>query len=172
MSHFLFGTAGTEEDIPLSSYQSLDLCLGTWPCQLENFSSPRPPPIAVVQLPGRVLLFVTPWTGAHRLLCEWSHALLQGILPTQRLNPGLSHRRQIRNRLSHPGSPVSPYRLLMQTLRGPHEAPPLCNTLPFETGDLLLTNRKHKCDRECVTCIQPGDSLSCWMCWGIHRART
>lgn len=48
----------------------------------------------------------------------------------------------------------------------------MCNTLPFETGDLLLTNRKHKCDRECVTCIQPGDSLSCWMCWGIHRART
>ena len=33
------------------------------------------------------------------------HALLQGILPTQRLNPGLPHCRQILNCLSHQGSP-------------------------------------------------------------------
>ena len=34
-----------------------------------------------------------------------SHALLQGIFPTQRSNPGLPHCRQILYRLSHQGSP-------------------------------------------------------------------
>ena len=33
------------------------------------------------------------------------HALLQGIFPTQGLNPGLSHCRQILYHLSHQGSP-------------------------------------------------------------------
>ena len=33
------------------------------------------------------------------------HALLQGIFPTQGLNPGLSHCRQILYQLSHQGSP-------------------------------------------------------------------
>ena len=35
------------------------------------------------------------------------HALLQGIFPTQGLNPGLSHCRQILYSLNHPGSPFS-----------------------------------------------------------------
>ena len=34
-----------------------------------------------------------------------SHTLLQGIFPTQVLNPGLPHCRQILYPLSHPGSP-------------------------------------------------------------------
>ena len=34
-----------------------------------------------------------------------SRSLLQGIFPTQGLNPGLSHRRQIPYQLSHQGSP-------------------------------------------------------------------
>ena len=34
-----------------------------------------------------------------------NHSLLQGILPTQGLNPGLLHCRQILYRLSHQGSP-------------------------------------------------------------------
>ena len=33
------------------------------------------------------------------------HALLQGIFPTQGLNPGLPHCRWILHRLSHQGSP-------------------------------------------------------------------
>ena len=47
--------------------------------------------------PSRVRLFVTLWTVATRLLCPWDspgkntrvgcHALLQGIFPTQGLNP-------------------------------------------------------------------------------------
>ena len=71
---------------------------GPWgPANWKIFLHPHPPPIAVVQLPGRVLLFVTPWTGAHRLLCPWDspgkntgvgcHAFLQGIFPTQGLEP-------------------------------------------------------------------------------------
>ena len=39
-----------------------------------------------------------------------SHALLQGIFPTQGSNPGLPHCRRILYRLSHQGSPVS-YRI-------------------------------------------------------------
>ena len=50
-----------------------------------------------------------------RLLCPWnspgqstgvgSHSLLQGIFPTQGLNPGLPHCRWILHPLSHWGSP-------------------------------------------------------------------
>ena len=50
-----------------------------------------------------------------RLLCPWDssgkntgmgcHALLQGIFPTQGLNPSLPHCRQILYQLSHWGSP-------------------------------------------------------------------
>ena len=50
-----------------------------------------------------------------RLLCSWDspakntgvgcHALLQGIFPTQGLNPGLLHCRQILYQPSHQGSP-------------------------------------------------------------------
>ena len=36
------------------------------------------------------------------------HALLQGIFPTQGLNPGLPHCRQILHHLSHQGSPKTP----------------------------------------------------------------
>ena len=35
-----------------------------------------------------------------------SHSLLQGIFPTQGLNPGLPHCRKILYRLSHQGSPI------------------------------------------------------------------
>ena len=68
-------------------------------CMLSHFS--------------HVQLFVTPWTVAcHTPLSMgfsrqeyWSgcHALLQGIFPTQGLNPGLPHCRQTLYRLSHQG---------------------------------------------------------------------
>ena len=67
----------------LEWFVSTSLLSGT--CRLSCFS--------------RVRLFVTPWTIAHRLLCPWDspgknigvgcHALLQGICPTQGLNPRL-----------------------------------------------------------------------------------
>ena len=62
-------------------------------------------------------VFATPWTGAHqaplRIPMEFSRQeywsgllfLLQGIFPTQELNPGLLHCRRILYQLSHQGSP-------------------------------------------------------------------
>ena len=63
-----------------------------------------------------VQLFVTPWTVAHQ--APWSrdfpgmntgvgcHSLLQGIFPTQGLNTGLLHCRQIFYHVSHQGSSI------------------------------------------------------------------
>ena len=61
------------------------------------------------------LILVTLWTVASRLLCPRGFLgkrtgmgcrfLLQGIFPTQELNPGLLHCRQILYRLSHKESP-------------------------------------------------------------------
>jgi len=60
-------------------------------------------------------LTVSDSLGPHRLYSPWnslcqntgvgSHSLLQGISPTQGLNPGLPHCRQILYKLSHKGSP-------------------------------------------------------------------
>ena len=59
--------------------------------------------------------------GLHpaRLLCPWGfsreehwvvcHALLQGIFPTQRSNPGLPHCRWILYQLNHQGSHIYTY---------------------------------------------------------------
>ena len=62
------------------------------------------------KLLSHIQLSVTPWTVAHRLLCPWDfpdkntgagcHSLLQGIFPTEGLNQGLLHRRQILYHLS------------------------------------------------------------------------
>jgi len=51
-----------------------------------------------------------PGSSVHRILqakiLKWGcHSLLQGIFPTQRLNPGLLYCRQILYCLSHQGSP-------------------------------------------------------------------
>ena len=64
---------------------------------------------------NRVQLFATPWTVPARLLCPWnspskntavgSQYLLQGIFPTQGLNPGLPHFRQILYHLNQQQSP-------------------------------------------------------------------
>ena len=65
--------------------------------------------------------YLTLWLNGlepARLLCPWDspgknteggcHALLQGIFPTQGLNPGLPHCRRILYCLSHQGSPRIP----------------------------------------------------------------
>ena len=62
-----------------------------------------------------VLLFAIPWTVARQAPLSMgfkrkntgvgSHALLPGISPTQGLNPGLLHCRQILHHLSNQGSP-------------------------------------------------------------------
>ena len=62
---------------------------------------------------GHVRVFVTPWTAAHWPLCPGDSqgkntgvdclSLLQGIFPTQGLNPDLTHGRQILYQLTHQG---------------------------------------------------------------------
>ena len=61
------------------------------------------------------LTLATPWTVAHQVPLPWDVSgkntgvdcplLLQGIFPTQEVNPGLLHCRQILYRLSYEGSP-------------------------------------------------------------------
>jgi len=46
------------------------------------------------------------------------HALLQGIIPTQGLNPGLPHCRQIIYQLSHQGKPREATREVRRLLLG------------------------------------------------------
>ena len=47
----------------------------------------------------------SPWNSSGQNTEMGSHSLLQGIFPTQGLNPGLLHCRQILYQLSHKGSP-------------------------------------------------------------------
>ena len=62
----------------------------------------------------QLCLFVTPWTVAYQAPLPWNfpskniglgcHSLLQGIFPTQGLNLGRLHCRQILYQLSHQGT--------------------------------------------------------------------
>ena len=58
------------------------------------------------------------------------HFLLQGIFPTQELNPGLLHCRQIFYQLSHEGSPLYP----MRSPYCPRKPPPPLTPLLQGTG--------------------------------------
>ena len=94
----------------------------TWPaltvdfnceCMLTEFSQ-----FSSVQSLSHVRLFATPWTVQSMKFSRpeyWSGSLslLQGIFPTQGLNPGLLHWRRILYQLSHKGrSPISLKKLL------------------------------------------------------------
>ena len=48
----------------------------------------------------------SPWNSPGQNIGVGSLSLLQGIFPTQGLNPGLSHCRQILYQLSYEGSPI------------------------------------------------------------------
>ena len=48
----------------------------------------------------------SPWNSPSQNTGVGNHSLLQGIFPTQRLNPGLLHCRLILYQLSHRGSLV------------------------------------------------------------------
>ena len=62
-----------------------------------------------VRLPGHGLYgLYSPWNSPGQNTGVGSHSLLQGIFPTQGLNPGLLHCTQILYRLSHQGSPQFP----------------------------------------------------------------
>ena len=73
-----------------------------------------------------VQLFATPWTVAYRLLHPWDfpgksagvdcYFLLQGIFPTQGSNPSLPHCRQTLYHLSHQGSPLFVWTVLITAI--------------------------------------------------------
>ena len=79
--------------------------------------------LVVVQLLSSVRLLQPHGLQPTRLLCPWDspgkntgvdcHFLLQGIFPTQELNPGLLHCRQIFYQLNYQGSPISIMLLLL-----------------------------------------------------------
>ena len=58
-----------------------------------------------------VCLLATPWTAPGQNTGTHSLSLLQGIFPTQGLNPGLSHCRWILYQLTHQGSPPRTWRV-------------------------------------------------------------
>jgi len=51
--------------------------------------------------------FLCPWNSSGKNTGVGCHSLLQGIFPTQGLNPSLLHCRQISYPMSHQGRPVS-----------------------------------------------------------------
>ena len=51
-------------------------------------------------------LLLCPWNSPGKSTGVGSHSLLQGLVPTQGSNPGLTHCRQILYNLSHEGSPL------------------------------------------------------------------
>ena len=55
--------------------------------------------------------FLSPWDFPSKNTGIGRHSLLQGLLPTQGLNPYLLHRKQILYRLSHQGSSTCMYML-------------------------------------------------------------
>ena len=86
----------------------------------------------------------SPWNSPGQNTGVGSLSLLQGIFPTQGLNPGLLHRRQILYQLSHQGSP--------QILE--------CIAYPFSSGSSQPGNRTR------VSCIAGGFFTS----WAIREA--
>ena len=155
---------------------------------------------ACVLSQSRVWLFGTPWTVA-RLLCPWDspgkdtgvgcHALLQGIFPTQRSNPGLLHCSWILYHLSHHGSPYKYTAVAAAAVKSPqsdsvrpHWWQPTRLPRPWDspgkkTGvgcHFLLQCMKVKSEREVaqsrptlsdtIDCSPPGSSVR-----GIFQAR-
>ena len=88
-----------------------------------------------------------------RFLCPWnspgkntvgSQSLLQGIFPTQRLNPGLPHRKQIPYCLSHQGSPsdtINSVQLL--------SCPTLCYPMDCSTPGFPVHHQPWACSNSC-----------------------
>ena len=85
----------------------------------------------------------TPWNSPGQNTGMGTLSLLQGIFPTQGLNPGLPHCRQILNQLSHQGSPIvyaTAAKLLQScpTLCNPRDgSPPGCPSLGFSKQEYL-----------------------------------
>ena len=67
------------------------------------------------------------WNSPGQNAGVGSLSLLQGIFPTQELNPGLLHCRQILYQLSHKGRPAA------AAAKSPQSCPTLCNPIDGST---------------------------------------
>ena len=91
----------------------------------------------------------SPWNSPGQNTGVGSRSLLQGIFPTQGLNPGLPHCRQILYQLSHKGSPrilgVGSLSLLQGNLPNPGIEPGSpalqVDSLPTELGGAQMELR-------------------------------
>ena len=77
----------------------------------------------------------SPWNSLGQNTGVGSLSLLQGIFPTQGLNPGLPHCRQILYQLNHKGSPdIFIHRLYIQAVLGEQqnylESTAICHIFP------------------------------------------
>ena len=128
---------------------------------------------------SHVWLFATPW-NVTRLLCLWTspgentgvgcHSLLQGIFPTQGLNPGLLHCREILSTLSHmytgdvcgwilghEAKYTYHCRLMFKMLefskhaKSIHVAPHLPDTLPSFSHSFIHSVKKYYMSHRCRT---------------------
>ena len=105
-----------------------------------------------------VQILVTPWTGAHRVICPWDapgketgvgcHSLLQGILATQLSKLHLLHWQVGSLSLGPPGKPLIWYPLVLFTQEFIDELPVLRNTLAHEASpDCGLCNSLLRMDQ-------------------------
>ena len=94
--------------------------------------------IILISSLNRVQLFATPWTVACQAPLDFPgkspgvgcHFLLQGIFPTQGLNPGLLHCRQMLYCLSHQGSSKMKVKFAQLCLT-------LCNPMDYTVQGIL-----------------------------------
>ena len=70
---------------------------------LDQLSSQVPPVKAELYIPWFISRLLSPWDSPNNNIGVGCHFLLQGIFPTQGLNPDLLHCRQTLYHLSHKG---------------------------------------------------------------------
>ena len=129
---------GTESKVANLIKQPMALCLSSYPHQ-PNCSTDEDESHSVVSNSLRPHGRYSPWNSPGQNTGVGSLSLLQGIFPTQGLNPGLLHCRQILYQLSHKGSP----RILEWV------------AYPFTSGSFWSRNRTR------VSCI-PGGFYTNW----------
>lgn len=125
-------------------------------------SDSLPPSSLPPEEPARLL---SPWNSLGKNTRVGFHSLLQGIFPTQGLNPGLLHCRQFLYHLSHQGSPGFVYSQRNKCLMIDFEHQPVdfLETSSREPRKLLSIVRWFLCDYRFLFCS--------WSLCGVENGR-